>query len=504
MEVNCDYWGDWPGDLASQCVLVVNPLRSYWSMALCAEAALRAKDAGAEVYWLDAPLELSFAMSESLQLNPQDRFRRWLYADPLTRLRGILVDQGITVLPAMGASRHREAQRRALDARITSLAELRSWTYRGLPLGKAVHASLSGQRYRYFIDLLDPAIANDMRQQLLAAADLASVYGRVMDEVNPDLLVTTNDRALPAGIALLEARHRSIPTAVVYWGSSSDRIMASSTSLHSKTDLARHIATMWDAAQDDDPSRDVAMMRLQAQRANVSNVGTHNFRRLMERGHVPPRTRPRRLTFFTGSPWEFSCVEDANAEEFATQWEAASSLVSILDADEWEFVLRHHPPHPITGDHSEPSSWKDIVSLPNVVEIPAENPVDSLELAETSDVSAFYDSLIGVTLIAREFPTLICGRPAWAQASWRNVARSSAILPAFNFDRIPRPDPEDLLPVMHYLEGWGQPMKYAVSVGADTTVMGTRLYSSWLPRKIRYLLAPMYVKWIELRRRRNR
>ena len=179
-----------------------------------------------------------------------------------------------------------------------------------------------------------------------------------------------------------------------------------------------------------------------------------------------------RAVVFAGTPWEFSAAANLEEGRFRDEQEAVGELLGLLDQASWEVVLRHHPPHPQLGDASERGSWKPVISGNNVVEVPAESPVDSLELAEDADLCVIWTSTIGLRLLARQLPTIVCGPAFWARDEWGVRARNRDEL-----ERILTREPatvseSDLWPAAAFMTDFGSTPTHVTGLGQELRLNG--------------------------------
>lgn len=487
------YVGDWPDDLLGKSVLVVNPLRASWSLAILAEVALRARRDGANVYWLDLPLTVTRAEAESCQLNDQDRWRPWLRPDPLRKMREVLSRSGVTILAS-----DRYESVRTCDVPMT-LPELDAYEYRGYQLGWAVHASISGQFFRHQVPMHSRRFRRRVKHQINTGQTWVHVLEKACEQGKPDFLFTTNDRCLGASLALQVGRGLGVDSRVVYWGSTPHKIMVYGASLHSRQDRARHVQKLWSSAQSDVSATTRALEALEVQRAGSNDVGELDFRRGMRPGLVPARSRPKRISVFLSTPWEFSGVLNSDKKNADSQHAAVLQLIESLDADEWEVVVRHHPAHPYFGDRSEKSAWGNALRRPNVLEVDGDSPMDSLELAKSSDISAVYISSIGITLIAMGLKVLVLGPAFWCRPDWHIEFSDLQHEEKALEHSIPVVPPEELAPVLHYLGCFGDPFQYVAGNGSHIAIAGDSIFTDRVPSVAKRQLLPLYWRWLDWR-----
>lgn len=455
----------WPNDLSGKRVLVINPLRAYWSMGFCAEAALRARHDGAEVTWFDAPRAIGRG-AERLQANSGDRWRSLLFRDPLPTMRNELRRAGVRISDEARYSKIANTQRGENTPSFTSLTELGRWTEFGMPLGACVHASVSGELHIKHLDLAESSVHQRVAEQCRIAIFLGATYRRLIDAEKPDVVLTTNDRVLPAAVAVLAADAAGVEQCVVYWGSTSTRTATYRRSLYAHSAWRELVELNAERLVTQNTLESKGAEALAALRDTDTDVfSPHDFRNKMRGGNVPARSKPKRAVVFAGTPWEFSAAANEEPGRFKDQQEAVGALLTLLEPDEWEVVLRHHPSHPQLGDLSERWSWSGILEKPNVVEIGADSSVDSFELANDADLNVVWTSTIGVRLLARRLPTLVCGPAYWAKDEWGISGRSrDGMSRALQHPARTIADSE-LWPVLAFMGEFGSELQYTSNYG---------------------------------------
>jgi hypothetical protein len=121
----------------------------------------------------------------------------------------------------------------------------------------------------------------------------------------------------------------------------------------------------------------------------------------MRKGLLPKLDPKKKVcVLYATSQVEFAGEEAQVEVEFKTQDEAFSSLISKLDPEYWEIVIRKHPISPLhSGWREEEDQLGESLRFPNVVVIPSDSRVDSFELAAVADLAVTYGSSIGPEII---------------------------------------------------------------------------------------------------------
>jgi hypothetical protein len=458
---------DWPSALEGKRVLVVNPTRAWWSYVFTGEAALRFNDSGAKTYWLDIPRFLG-NRAERLQVNAADKWRAWAYRDPSRRMTKLMRRWGIT--PIQGV----EVGTTPKFSLPSTLSELDALAYEEVAVGAIVRASISGQLFQRYFDAAQHSA--EIALQLKIAAELTNAISSLIADLDLDFVATTNDRLLPAAVALATARRDGIKTRVFYWGSDLDSVMVYGTSLYSQDDWRQHVNAAWQLNLGDPATADRAERRL----ADIAMrpAGTL-FTEAMTTGLVPPRTRKRRVVLFPNTPWEFSATEGRRDSITADQlqcFEVFLGALRDLGSDDWEVVVRHHPTHPVLGDRSESSAWQKLRETYDLLEFAADSQIDSYELAQTADLCVVWRSSIGVELMTRGIPTICLDETFWLPSDSPYVCRDQTAITA-SLKSIPDPpNAQKFAPYVNFQYGWGVPRQYALGTGPSFHLKGRDVF----------------------------
>lgn len=453
--------------MPSERVLIVNPTRAWWSYVFTSEAALRLASRGSEVGWLDIPAVIG-VQAELLHVNAADRWRRWAYRDPAKRIATLMVRHGIrplsTVKPSCRYAIPVPSTRRELD----------EVAFQGVDIGSIVGASISGQLFQRYFDISEHQAIVGLQLEL--AARLTELIGDVMEKFDPSVVVTTNDRVLPAAVALGVARRDGRRTSVYYWGSDLDSVMSYPTSLYSQDDWREQAESAWQRAHADPQTLERAEARL---RTIGSRPANSTFTSKMQGGLVPPRSKRRRMVIFPNTPWEYSATEGRERSQATDQLKMFSMLLEVLrdiDSDSWEVLVRHHPAHPDFGDRSEADAWDNLRDIYELQEFEATSAVDSYELAHSADLCVVWRSTIGVELLARGIPTVCLDETYWLPKNSPLIVRSRQDVVSFLQSPPQPPHPGVLLPYLNFQFGWGEPRKYAIGTGPEFRLAGDQVF----------------------------
>ena len=399
-------------DESVERVLVVNPTRSYWSIGFTCEAALQSQHRGIKTLWLNVPTIVK-QRAETLHANHHDAWKRSAYRDPSVTAAQILSSEGVSVLLDSPGCLIAEADD---EFTFSSISELEALEWHGIEVGALASAAVSGLLKIRFFDI--EVERQRIQGHLMVAKILIPIFESVLDSFKPDMVITTNDRLLPSALALAVARNAGIPGAVIYWSPASvDKYVVLRDSLYRNSSW-RELAERFEQEQERNPGFE-ASARETAQRHVAEGVSdSQQFRMKMRRGRLPARSsNRRRFAIFPGSPWEYSGVRYEEPPKFRSQYEACEYLVAKLDPQEWEVLIRHHPPGRDGVDRAEVSAWSKIREFPHVCEIEPESTIDSYELAESADFCGIWDSSIGLELALRGMPVCVMDDVLWLEDS---------------------------------------------------------------------------------------
>lgn len=448
-------WGHWPDGGTSLRVLVVNPLGNWWSYAFSIEAALRLREEGHDVRFLD----LAAGQTGELEVNPGDRRSTWRFRQPQSRIVSLLEKHGVHWIGS-GYDQYRDEA----SWFPSSLDDLRSWHVDRRPAGKIVAAAISGVLHeRDFV----PSDHTQLVNRHIAAYKFGShaLRSHIVD-LSPDLVVTTNDRLLMAATALSEAREHGIDSLVIYWGNTNRKCVTYRHSLYDASDWRSHIRGAWNSPVSSQQHLEAAKSVLRAA-GDRGLPATASFRSLMGTEDLPRLPPDKKvLTFFPTTPWEYSGLVERPEGHFEDQVEAVLALLEEMDSDEWILVVRHHPPREGQPVQAEPAIWNGIRGHQSLIEIPADSGVDSYKLMDSSTLVAVWVSTIGAEAIARGKPVMVLGEPYWLDHDWGISAPTREDI-AEVLTKRKIIEPEALLPYLCYFNAYGSPLRHVAGIGFE-------------------------------------
>lgn len=256
---------------------------------------------------------------------------------------------------------------------------------------------------------------NIIVEELVAMNSIESAL-RGIDCSNFNKVVTVNGRFTKNAAVKKWAKSNLKDTQLLEFGASHQKFEIYSDSPHSMVEVQRKIDSFWREYL----SKSDEFYQNEVNRFIESiTEKTHAWRTRMIEGTAPVKTSKKRCTFFASTEAEYvgvgDKIEDGN---FRNQVESFKALLLALDLKEWEIYLRRHPRHSFASNRDpEQYLWREFENSPNIIVLPPESNVDSIELARSSELSVNYCSSISMELIALGIQNVITLGPA----PWNNL-----------------------------------------------------------------------------------
>jgi hypothetical protein len=448
-------------------VMVVNPLDTYWSYFLTAETAARAAKRSNNVTWIN----LACRQKRRFEINAGDNLPQWRFRNTGRALEKVF-----------------ESLRISCDTSFTKLAkadvvpifhsikELREFQVGEMRVGALIFSGIaSAMRSTGFtLEEAEPYINHFFRYTLNSIERLR----KVISQINPDLILTTNDRLISSSAALAIAGELGIPSRVVYWGSSVDKLQDYFASLYDSDEWQDQVKANW---QRNSPvQRDVELLQNEIQNLSKGpSADSMTYLSLQEPGKSFSMNA-RTAVFFAQSEHEHSPNFIANDKRrFKTQYDAFTALQTVTKDCGWNLILKYHPLKnnaDIKQKHSKPGlDWEEIHKLDHVTEISSDSDIDTYSLIEDSTLNIVWSSTVGLESISRERPTLVLGNPHWLNKEWAIHAWTEDDLKDFFSRPIHVIPSESLYPWFWYLKDYGSSVEYFKLVGSSFSYHGKKI-----------------------------
>lgn len=391
-------------------VLVVNPLNTYWSYFLTAEAAARAAEKSSNVTWVN----LACRQGRKYEINLGDNLPLWRFRDTAKNLKVVLNSLGIEV-----DSSYTKLSRSHAIPDFRSVQELREFKSGGINVGALIFSGIASAKKSTAISLKEasPYIDHYFRY----ASSSIERLKIAISEIKPDLILTTNDRLIGSSAALALAHELKIPSRVIYWGSSANKIQDYVHSLYDSDEWQSQVMKLW---HESPPSSDEA--DLISEEINHLKIGpnedSQKYLNLQKKGKSITMS-PKTAVFFAQSEHEHSPNFIVNDKRrFQNQYDAFLALQQVTKLQGWTLILKYHPVR-FNADKRQrvaaPSlDWDQITKMDHVIEIPSDSDIDTYRLIEDSALNIVWSSTVGLESISRHRPTLILGNPHWLNRDW--------------------------------------------------------------------------------------
>lgn len=391
--------GSWPKDAVNGCALVVPVLPNAWALRFAMESAMRLKDEGLHVSYLD-PNDWT---SPLLEVNEHDYWQRWRFRDPRPLLRDVLEGHGIKVEAPVCNSTGL-----AGIPKFSSRDSLERWTVHGLPSGKVVSSVVSGTRKNPEFDVSENS--KYVRLLQIEHVRVLDMLLNCIKETCPNYIVTSNDRTLVGGTVTALAAQLGIPCVVGYWGSSPDKFACWHSSLYSSQAVRDQMSWWYRRWQTSESVQQT--VRAEFHQAKRQLMGADRFGQSLDHTRTEKSGTKKLAVFFPTSTYEFSAMATAESSGYS-QHLFACQIAECLDRDEWDFVIRHHPiaiddpfvpdwePWDLSADHGWPT------------QVPPSSDVSSYQLLDQAHLVFVWASTIGVEAAARGKGLIIGGFPTW-------------------------------------------------------------------------------------------
>ena len=446
-------------------VLVVNPSNSYWSLFLTSEVALRARNLGAEVTWINVAKK----QSKKFEVNKNDLLPKWRYCDlqeaTAVQLRARGINTKVTIY-----------RNQILDTvpSFNSVSELRVFKFKNVNVGAMIYSSVSSALKSTSFEIKH--IKRFVRHYLKTAFSQFEAIDHTIEQFAPDLIVTINDRILGSALTLSLADQHSIAHAVVYWGSNVNSIELYETSLYNSAEWQRKVSDYWL----DFPPTGLDLIRLKYKVKLFSVKPSEDSLRYLSNQEIGnlPYLDQKTIVFYAQSEYEHSAhfIPDIS-DRFPNQYVAFRALQDSANKFGYRLILKYHPYpkgfNPRSRVNNKNLDWDSIKIDDSVIRLDEHSSVDTYKLIEESSLNVVWTSTVGLESIARSKSTLILGNTHWLNLDWGIHAWSESDIDSFLSSPFVPISTDSLLPWYWYLDNFGSKAKYASLEGYSLSICGT-------------------------------
>lgn len=453
---------------ASETVLVVNPLNTYWSYQLTTEIALRAKARGASVIWLNAATkpDLNFIM------NKQDFYSNKEFRNPLRTIKKVLTKSGIITITA-----NLELKGVPQPHDFSTIEELRSFTFENLPLGAMVFSALASQYQTTSMHIgeVNPQLNHYLRTSFSALKLIRLNF----EKFNPTFILTINDRLISSSLAIAVGQEFGTQTRVFYWGSSPDRLSEHTFSLYDSSEWKRNISSFWSKLPRDKSNLHLASNQIVTLKHEPTN-DSKEFLTLQVKGKKYPKSRFTCVFYATSEHEHSPNLLGRSASKFGDQYAAFLALQKVVSKFDIQLVFKHHPIRRRIIEEGGPIrsslDWDKVFFSEGTTVLEPDSDLDTYELIGDADVNVVWVSNVALESIVRGKRTLVLGDAHWLNPDWNIHAWSEEEIVQY-FETLPDPlNPQKLLPWYYYRTNYGVPMNYARMGKGGVQIIGRRIF----------------------------
>jgi hypothetical protein len=460
----------------SERILVINPLDTDWSLHLTSEIALRAKAAGAEVFWLNA----TSRSKAKFLLNENDYYPRFRYRSPLRKLERVLKRSGVR-----SDSTNLKLVKAPIAFNFESVEELRNFKHNDMDFGAIVFSALASrfQTTSFKISEVEEYVDRYF-------AELFSSYNKIESAIgsfNPQSIITINDRLISSSVAINLGKQKGLQTRVYYFGSSTLRLTEYKNSLYDSNEWRQHIKDNWESQNKIEHRLFKAHQTLD-KIAQGPTMDSREFLASQTTGKRMPISK-KTLVFYATSEHEHSPnLIRSKGTGFKDQYDAFSTLQDLALGLGFEVIFKHHPIRfsniARNGDRESTLDWDKVVFSEKTRILPANSDIDTYTLIEDATVNVAWGSTVALESIARTRSTLILGDTHWLDLNWGVHAWSRSEIYQF-LSEIPQPlDPTKLIPWFYFLEDFGSPFLFSEMGHGRVKVNGESIFKETFVYKV--------------------
>ncbi len=320
------------------------------------------------------------------------------------------------------------------------------FTYKGMPLGAQVEASVARFFYVNAPDF-QPLTIQVARRMVRGAITMAEAMLRMNAELKPDLFLPNYGAYLSRGAAYLAGRSLGKRVAVWARGYVEEAVMLGLNE-HTFTELAERTTGPW-GSFDFTPERERELDAMLDRRVHGKAMRMHNKTPVLQAEHLYTQldVNPQQpiVSLFTNCGFDTKLFYDTSLYPDVLSWIYDS--IELFKGRPEQLVIRVHP-----GELWLPQIERAMdrikdryPTLPaNVRIVPPESKLSSYVLAQVSQVCLAYGSLIGLEVAAMGKPVIVAGRgPYWRKGFTYDVhTRADYERWLSRLDALAAPDPQ--------------------------------------------------------------
>lgn len=236
---------------------------------------------------------------------------------------------------------------------------------------------------------------------------------KVINLFQPKNVIVFNGRLAYTRPVVDTCKKHSVQVLYYEFGATISHYYVSSYSPHDLKAIKSQIQQFWQSSKSKQKITIAKLFFLR--KSSGEDVGTfYSFVQRQKKGLIPKKFKAYRWTYYSSSDDELAFVDSSYKDNsiFKSQFEAIEWLIDYVDnLDDVELVIRVHP-HKDKKSKRLRDYWNNLQGN-NLVVVKSYSPVDSYELARSSDLVITYGSTIGIEAAYLGKPVILIGDAAY-------------------------------------------------------------------------------------------
>lgn len=301
-----------------------------------------------------------------------------------------------------------------VEVNYNHISELKKVKYKDYDSGMATASSLVSFTRDHEPDL--NANRNFIEKGLRTGAYLYEVFNKIIEIINPDLVILFNGRFIENRPILRVCQNKNITYATHERGGKLDSFLFRINSIpHSIPTISEEMESLWENAKDN--KHDIGQVFFKNRIKRVEEVW-YSFTKEQKVGLLPKsfqeNTDKKIVTIFNSSLDEYEGLEGFGPYFYANDNEGIKKIAE--DLGQFKNIKTYVRIHPnLKGLNNTQNRFiSDVLSqIPSVEIIKAEDSIDSYELMNKSDIIITFGSTVGVEAAFAGKNVILLGRAAY-------------------------------------------------------------------------------------------
>lgn len=293
--------------------------------------------------------------------------------------------------------------------------DMESFEAVGLPIGRMVRPSVAWTLRDAYIQ--DSKRDRELYQEFLATGTtMALAADRILDRVQPDVVIATNGTFIEERVLCELARKRGIDVITYEAGPTVGTLLFSRTAAATEYDITE----LWKQSGSDELTEEENVVLDNVLLGRERGVGVHagSWARpdpLGTRARLGINASDRLVTIFPNVGWDTAAFE--RGEALCDDMDFVSSLISIAARSDDRFVIRIHPGETLMRSRRPLARHleRNFTLSSNVTLLGPADATSSYSLIQASNLVVAYTSTIGLEAAARGRPVVVGARTHYAK-----------------------------------------------------------------------------------------